>query len=159
MIGGIFIQCDDKGNIIAENPNTLVGEGFALWLRTIFRAEAVLAANFYLGLTNAAIGYGDSLATAAAGEPSGNGYARQALTRGTGAWTVEQVNGLYRARSSLVTFTASANYDKTYTRMFLCDVSAGTGGKLHAASGPTPNPIQVLSGAGPANLGYIFTGQ
>lgn len=139
-------------------PNTVVGEGMALLLRGVFRGEAVLPANYYLGLSNIAAEYGDSLATIAAGEPVGNGYARQPLPKSTSGWVVEQVNGFYRARATTVNFTASANYDKTYTRLFICDVLSGTGGKLWSVSGPTPAPVQVLNGAGPP-ASYIFNVQ
>jgi hypothetical protein len=148
----IFGEFVHNGVVI---PNTIVGEGMALLLRAVFRGEAVLPTNYYLGLTNVAAGYGDSLATVAAGEPVGNGYARQPLVKSTSGWTVEQVNGFYRARSVVANFTASANYDKTYSRLFLCDVVSGTGGKLWAVSGPTPSPVQVLSGIGPS-AAYIL---
>lgn len=136
-------------------PNLIADQGAVLMLRNFFRGEAVLPANYYLGLTSAMLDFDSVLADAAAGEIAGNGYARQALNRGTGAWTVETVNSTRRARSSVANFTASADWSSTYRRMFLCDASAGTAGNLIAASGPTDAPVQVLSGFGPA-VAYLF---
>lgn len=137
-----------------EIDNTIVGEGWQLMLQSMFQAGAVLPTNFYLGLTSANLNYNSVLADATAGEPVGNGYARQPLVRSGSGWTVELVNGLYRARSANVTFTASANWASTYSRMFLANVVSGAG-KLFAASGPSPSPISVLSGAGPV-CSYIL---
>lgn len=129
-------------------PNGMIGEGVEWLLRNAFRAEAVLPANWYIGLTNAAVAYGDSLATAAAGEPVGNGYARQPLVRNTTDWTAEQVNGIWRVRSKTVTFTASGTWTVDYQRMFIASVVSGAG-RLLSVSGSLASPVHITAGNGP----------
>lgn len=150
-IRGQFLH---NGDLI---DNTVIGQGVSLFLRSLFRAESVMPADFYIGLTNSSVDFldGTALATAAATEPSGHGYARQATVRGTSDWTVELVNGVYRARSKVVTFTASSDYTQAYSRLFLTDQASGTAGIVFAVSGPTPDPVLILNGAGPS-CGYIF---
>lgn len=135
---------------------TMTAAGSTLIFRSVFRGEAVLPAIWYLGLTNASYTFdGVTLAGLAAGEPVGNGYARQVLNRDTSDWTISEVNGVIQVQSKTVIFTASANWDKSYSRMFLCDASAGTAGIVYAVSGPTPAPRTVLLGAGPS-VSYQF---
>lgn len=146
-------------NIISEGEvikNTFVAAGASLLLRAVFRGEAVLPAVYYLGLTNSSYDFDNTtLANIAVGEPSGHGYARQALTQNTIDWTVSEVNGVMRAISKTALFTASSNWDKAWNRMFLCDQSSGTSGILFSVSGPTPSAQTVLSGAGPS-IRYEF---
>ena len=154
--GGYFIE-RVPGRDDLEIKNTLVKFGAESFLRDIFRKETTLLANtWYLGVTNLSYNFDTStLADIAAGEPVGNGYARQALGRGTVDWTVDEINGVMRAISKTCVFTASANWDKNWLRIFLCDAAAGTVGNLIALSGPAPAPRTVLSGAGPS-LAYTF---
>lgn len=134
----------------------MTAAGSTLIFRSVFRGEAVLPAIWYLGLTNASYTFdGVTLAELAAGEPVGNGYARQVLNQDTSDWTISEVNGVIQVQSKTVIFTASANWDKSYSRMFLCDASAGTAGIVYAVSGPTPAPRTVLLGAGPS-VSYQF---
>lgn len=137
--------------------NTIIGQGASLMLRAIFRGEAVLPADYYIGLTNVNVAFSDAvaLATAAGAEPSGHGYARQAAAQDTTDWTVEVVNGIYRARSKSVAFTASSDWATPWSRMFVCDASSGTTGNVFAISGPLSSPANVLNGAGPT-VEYIF---
>jgi len=137
--------------------NTIVEAGTDLFLRSLFRAEAMPAA-FYLGLTNVAYEYADAdLTDIEVGEPVGNGYARQTLTRNTSDWGAPSLeNNAHRVVSKSVTFTASAAWDKTWTRMFLANVASGAGIVI-ALSGALA-PQTVLSGAGPT-LRYEFWGR
>jgi len=69
------------------------------------------------------------------GEPSGLGYARQALsTAGTGVsgqdFYINQPGAYHRADSKVVTLTASGGAWSAVTQLFLCTVSTGTAGKL-----------------------------
>lgn len=135
-------------------PNTICADGAEMFLKSLFQAAAVMPTNFYLGFTNADLDYDSDLADAEAGEPSGNGYARATLVRNNTDWTVEQVNGVFRARSKTSTFTASANWDKTWTRLFIANVASGAG-KLICASGPAPSAVQVTTGNGPT-AAYVY---
>jgi hypothetical protein len=154
MFKGKYTILDKKGNV--EINNTIVKDGATLMLRSLFRGEATMPAAFYLGLTSASYTFDDAtLADMAVLEPAGNGYARQLLTRNTTDWTVQEVNGVLQAVSKIVAFTASANWDKVWDRMFLCDAASGTSGNVYSVSGPAPSPRTVLSGAGPS-IRYEF---
>ena len=132
-------------------PNTVVKDGAEAFLQLLFQAQASLPSSFWMGLTNVDYTYDDAvLADIAAGEPTGNGYARQELVRDTDDWDVSEVNGLMRARSKIVTFTASANWDKEWNRMFLCSVETGTAGIIFSFSAKTEDDQAVVSGDGPS---------
>lgn len=130
--------------------NLLCRTGASWFLRTVFRGEAVLPATYYMGLTNVAESWTSTLADLAAGEPAGNGYARQPLVKNTVDWTTQEINGFMQALSKIVVFTASANWDKQWNRMFICDLNAGTGGNVISVSGPAPALRTVLTGQGPS---------
>lgn len=147
--GGHFVEWVD-GKPLPPLKNTLLRTGASFFLRTIFRGEAVLPATYYLGLTNIAGGWLSTLADIAVGEPVGNGYARQALVKNTVDWTVQEVNGFMQALSKIDVFTASANWDKQWNRMFICDQAAGTAGNVFSLSGPAPALRTVLTGQGPS---------
>lgn len=137
-------------------PNTIVKNGAEAFLQLLFQSIDNLPASYFLGLTNVTYDYDNAdLADIADGEPVGNGYARQELARDNVDWSVDEVNGLMRARSKIVTFTASANWDKSWNRMFLTDVETGTAGIVFALSGVTEEDQVILSGLGP-DLRYEF---
>lgn len=147
--GGYYVEILENGEEI-YHKNGLVANGASWFLRTVFRGEAVLPATYYLGLTNVNGTFdGATLAALAAGEPVGNGYARQALTKNTVDWTVQEVNGAMQALSKIVTFTATAPWTQTWQYMFIADVAAGAG-NLISISGPAPSPRTVLTGQGPS---------
>lgn len=150
--GGYFHFIEDNKLRIVKN--TLVKTGAEWILRDIFRNETGLwPANMYMGLTSAGYSFdGTTLAGLAAGEPVGNGYARQLITRANVDWTVTEVNGAMQALSKIVTFTCSvANWTQNYQRAFLCDAAAGGVGNVMAVSGPTPAPRIVTPGNGPSS--------
>lgn len=154
MMRGEFHFCHNDR--LEEIKNTICKDGANMFGQLLFQNTAFTNGTaLYLGLTNSALDFNSDLTDAAADEISGHGYARQSLTRNSDNWTVELVNGIYRARSASVTFTASDDWSSPYSRAFLCDVSSGTSGKLIAASGPTASPISILSGLGPV-VSYIF---
>jgi hypothetical protein len=146
--GGYFVEYVN-GKPLPPIKNTVLKNGAQSFLQDMFQAAASLPTNFYIGLTNVSYDWTSALSDIAAGEPVGNGYARQQLTRNGTDWTVDEVNGFMRAISKQVTFTASADWDKAWNRMFICDVGSGTSGLAYAVSGPAPSDRTVLSGAGP----------
>jgi hypothetical protein len=131
--------------------NNIVDEGENDFLQMIFQGNnTILAAgaNFYVGLMGAVFSETTTLATVS-GEPSGaGGYARQAIARNAGDWpTIGDVNGVKRILSKVVTFTATgADYSIAFSRMFLCNVSSGSAGRLFAVSGALPAPVSILNG-------------
>lgn len=153
--GGYFVEyINGKPRL---QKNTLVANGASWFLRDIFRKETTLLPDtFYLGLTNASYTFDSTtLSDLAAGEPSGHGYARQAINRNTSDWTVSEVNGVIQALSKTCTFTASSDWTSTWLRFFLCDASSGTVGNVISVSGPAPSARTVLSGAGPS-VAYTY---
>lgn len=155
-IGGNFIL--QNGLLVPLVPNTIVEFGAEALLKFMFQDDdSDYPASWYLGLTNASYEFdtADLLTALAAEEPTGNGYARQALSRDDTTWDVSVVNSLWRARSTTATFTASAGWDKDWSRMFLCDVASGTAGNVFCVSKALSTPQTVLSGQGPL-LAYEF---
>ena len=148
-IEGIFTFNEGQPNEF-QLRNSLLSSGAEYFLRTVFRGEAILPANFYIGLTSAHPGFVATLASLAAGEPTTGGYARIAAARGTSDWTVTFINGAWRARSKLCVFTASGDWVTVWRRVFLCDASSGTVGNAFALSGPAEEDQLVLSGAPPS---------
>lgn len=154
--GGYFTEHFPDGDKL-EIKNTLVATGASWFLRTMFRGEAVLPATYYMGLTNSAYTFDTAtLVLMAAGEPVGNGYARQPLVKNTVDWTVSEINGVMQALSKNVTFACTgAPWTQNWVRAFLCDQAAGTAGNVISVSGPTPSPRSVLVGQGPT-LNYTY---
>lgn len=154
MMKGVYILNPDAHNE-ERIPNNIVADGANLWLQQIFQAVA-LPGSFYIGLTGARYEFDTAdLATIAIGEPVGNGYARQPLNRDNVDWGVQLVNGFYRARSKLVTWTATADWTRVWSRMFLTDQAVGTAGIVYSLSGPTQEG-QITRQADVVNLQYEF---
>ena len=144
--GGYFVF--NPGTPLEERiKNTLTADGAEMILQAAFQADDNFAAALYMGLSNASYTYESaSVASIAAEEPSGNGYARAALTRNATDWTVSLINGIMRVQSKLCTFTASGNWSKNWSRAFIIDQTAT---KVIAASGAAPSERVVLTGQGP----------
>lgn len=155
-VQGIFTVNPDTPEEF-QLENTLVSDGAEYFLRTLFRGEAVLPANFYIGLTTQNPGFDlSTLAAIAAGEPDvAQGYARQPAVRNTSDWVVSEINGAWRARSKLVTFTSTGTYSVDWVRMFLCNAVSGTVGKVFALSGPSVTPNHVINAQNP-QMRYDF---
>lgn len=108
-------------------PNALADEGEQDILEVYFQA-ATAPTNFYIGLVNDTPVDTDTLATLA-GEPSGNGYARQLVERSGTGWPTEGLDGGdYQITSSTETFTASGGSIGPVTYAFLTTVLSGTTG-------------------------------
>ena len=150
--GGYFVEYV-KNKKQPRVKNTLVKYGAQSFLQTVFQALTPLAGTLYLGLTNAAYTFDQAALLTAlnAGEPVGNGYARQALIRDNTHWTVSEVNGVMMVQSVIVNFTCTgAPWTQNWLRMFICDAAAGTAGNVVSLSGAAPAPRVVNVGAGPA---------
>jgi hypothetical protein len=90
-------------------------------------------ANLYMGLdARASLAEANTLASLS-GEPSGNGYARQAIPTTTG-FTLSQPGAYYQATPTTSTFgPATGSAWSAVLNRFLCTVSSGTSGKLIAS--------------------------
>lgn len=111
-------------------PNALADEGEQDILAVYLRAGTA-PTTFYLGLLNSTPTDTTTLATMT-GEPSGNGYARQQITRDNTGWpTLALDTGDYRAVAATKTFTASGGTIGPVTYAFLCtNAATGTSGKF-----------------------------
>lgn len=132
-------------------PNTVVNEGELAFMKMLLQGDTSVVApggNFYMGMCGEGNGETATL-TSLVGEPLiSSGYARQAVARNASGWPlVDSVGGSARGRSAVVTFSApTSDYDKTFTRFFLCSVASGTAGTLFSFSAPLPAPYQMRLG-------------
>ena len=120
-------------------------------LKMLFQGDNTIVAaggNFYLGLCNQTPAKNDTLTDITTEPTVANGYARESIIRSAvGFPTIEQINGESRIVSLVLTFTASGgDFDKSFTRAFLCDVASGTAGTLIAYSGAYSSPILLVDG-------------
>lgn len=115
-------------------PNMLQDEGELFILEVVFTQGASVPAAYYLGLDDRpTLTETDTLATVAATEPVGDGYARQAVNSDAVDWTITQDAGDYQAASKTVTFTAAGGTIGPVKNLFLCNVASGTVGSLIAS--------------------------
>lgn len=137
-------------------PNTVVNTGENAFLQMLMQGNNTIVAansNFYIGLCGLnlnAQGVLDKTVTLAtlAGEPTNaGGYARQAVQRSTSGFPVlTQINGIWKATSAVVNFTASgANFSTLVYRAFVCSVVSGAG-TLFAVSAQLPTPQLIANG-------------
>ncbi|MFX1300371.1 MAG: hypothetical protein ACFFDE_05455 [Promethearchaeota archaeon] len=126
-----------NGEVIWEEEitaNILHDEGEQFIVQVVFSEAQSVPAAYYIGLDNRSSPAEADTLTELSGEPSGNGYARQAVNSDATDWTVTQEGGDYQAKSKTVTFTASGGSWPSVQQMFLCTVASGTAGKLIATA-------------------------
>lgn len=130
-IGVFTLTCFDATGDISwqeEAYNALADEGEQNILDVYLRAATAPTA-FYIGLCGGTPGETTTLAQLT-GEPSGNGYSRQQITRdGTSnGWpTLALDTGDYMATSKQVTFTANGGDWSAVTYAFLATTTDNTG--------------------------------
>ena len=140
---GFYIVDVETGERI---PNQITVEGEETFLKMITRADVADVAsggNFFLGLTGLSVANTNTLTQVAVAEPTvTNNYSRKPITRNAAGFTdISQVNGIFRAQSAVVNFTATpGNYSTSIYRLFLCNVVSGTVGKLFSVSAPLLTP-------------------
>jgi hypothetical protein len=113
--------------------NIFHDEGEEYLCKVAFSEELAVPANHYIGLdARGSLAEGDTLADLS-GEPSGSGYARQAVATDNSDYTVSQSGGNWQARTKTVTFTASGGSIGAVNNCFLCDAASGTSGDLYCS--------------------------
>lgn len=121
---------DRNGRVLWEGlamPNLLHDEGEQYILQTSFSEEQTVPVNFFIGLdARVALAEADNLA-ALSGEPSTNGYAREAVPSTNVGFVVTQDAGDYQAKSQTVTFNATGGAWGPVDNMFLATSSDATG--------------------------------
>lgn len=136
---------------IISVDNMICSAGAESLLKMMFRgttADVSVGGNFYIGICGSAAAFADTLASISTEPTVTNGYARIALTRdATGFPTIATVNGIWRALSKSITFTASGGaFSQNLVRIFLSNVASGTSGILYAYSGALINAITIADG-------------
>lgn len=109
--------------------NILHDAGEEYILKAAFSEGIAVPVSFYIGLDNrVSLAEGDVLPPA--NEPSGNGYARQAVNSDATDWTATLDAGNWQVKSKTVTFTASGGpipATGSVANMFLSTTSDNTG--------------------------------
>lgn len=139
---GIFIL---NAGTPYERPikNRIVSAGAKGFLEHIF-IQNPLPQDLFLGLTGARYDFDNAtIERIAQDEPVLNGYTRKLLVRGPDDWAVEQVGGFWRARSKIVTWNATGDWTKVWSKMFITNQPSGipppgaTDPVVYCLSGPT----------------------
>jgi len=120
---------DARGRLLWADcgHNMLHDEGEQFFCQVLFTEEASVPSAYYLGLDNrTSLAESDTLASLS-GEPSGNGYSRQAVNSDATDFTISQEGGDYQAKTKTVTFTASGGSIGPVTKMFMATSADGTG--------------------------------
>jgi hypothetical protein len=119
-----------KGDVVwrAENlTNVLHKQGEEFILSCLFKSATVSPPTFYyLGLDNRSNPVDTDMIDSLQSEPTANGYARQPVSSGSG-FTVAEVDGVIRATSIVVSFTASGGSWGPIKNLFLTDEISSSG--------------------------------
>lgn len=110
---------DNKTIWRKENINNLLHtEGEEFILKVTFSSEISVPTNYYLGLDDrTTVAVGDTLSDLT-GEPTVGGYSRQTVDSSTG-FIFEVVNGINRAKTPVLTFTAAGSDWGPVSNLFL----------------------------------------
>lgn len=157
ILEGQFIIFEKDGSETIVK-NQIVADGAAAFLNLIFLNTEINP--FWLGLTTSVYEFDTATeALIAAGEPVGNGYIRKFLDRTVDNWNIETVGGFYRARSKIVTWNATGDWTKAWTRMFLTNKPSvvpppgDAAPIIYCLSGPKPDG-QIVRLGDTVNLAY-----
>lgn len=148
--GEFRIRRHGSDDVWAVLPNAIFDDGQDAYLKILFRGDNTIVpagGNWFVGLAgNLVVDPDSTLADITDEVGVVNGYARQPIVRDAAGFpTIEEVGVYHRAVSTIVTFTAAGgDFDKTFTRMFLTNASAGSGGLLFAFSAPLSSPKLIV---------------
>jgi hypothetical protein len=129
-------QRDSKIIWEAKNiKNVLHTQGEEFLLTALFKTtDASIPTFYYLGLDNRTTpDVSDVLAASLYGEPTSNGYSRQAVSSATG-FTISEVDGVNRATSLIVSFSASGGSWGPISNLFLATTINNTGHLIATAA-------------------------
>lgn len=125
-------------------PNTLHFKGEELLLKAIFEA-AVLSPTLYFGMDARPTPANNNVMSDLRGEPTGAGYLRVGVLRGSGKFTTEEnASGHYRSLTEIMTFTASVSDWGPVTNLFATDHADNSG--VLIATAPLGQAITVIAG-------------
>jgi len=145
--GKLIYQEKNKPNLTHD-----LGEKFIL--DAAFTDASVIPENFYFGLDNRDSIAEDDVMADLIDEPSGNGYARQAVSS-EGDFTVA-LNGsdVYQATSPIVTFSASGGDIGPVNHLFLATTNTGSGILISSVSFTSP---LIINDGGSVNMRFGLT--
>lgn len=140
---------DVDGTVLYEAkniPNVFHRDGQRFMLSVAFNTASgiTVPANYYLGLDNRLVLTDVDTMSSLSGEPSGVGYARQAVSSLNGFAVSLGPTNKYRAVTNTVSFTAVGGAWGPVRNLFLT-TSAGGGGFL-ISSAPLAGPRTVTAG-------------
>lgn len=145
----LWIKHWREGQVIWESENIrnlLHKEGESFILRAVFQGgvqSQVIPENYYIGLdARFVLDVEDNLGSLI-GEPSGNGYTRQAVSS-SGGFDVTLEDSNYRATSPIVAFTAVIGGWGPVSNIFLTDSTTSTGNLISSAA--LPSNLSVADG-------------
>lgn len=149
MLQGRFIL-PDRGLIV---PNLVVQEGAQSLLAMALQNDLSdinpgLGESFYIGLCDETGVAEDAILGDLSELSSAGTYARQQVARSSVGWpTLNILNGQAHAKTLVVTFSAvGVDFNKAFSRFFLCNVLSGTVGKLYSISSKIDPAILVTAG-------------
>ena len=140
------VQHIRNGEVIWEAKdllNTLHSGGELYILSCAFNNDGSLpVSDYYLGLDDRRNILYDHDINDLVDEPSGNGYFRVAVN--SASWSISLVNGVYRATSEIVTFSATGSGYGEVSNLFLTTSSDDSG--VLIATAPLSSTISLSSG-------------
>jgi hypothetical protein len=159
MLEGRFRITVPRLGMIHYVRNRITELGDESFLKMITRADVVDVAsggNFYIGMCRGTDDKTNALSDVPNEPTVLNGYSRKAVARDATGWpTISKVNGIWRALSAAVSFTASGgNFDQAFNRVFLCNVSSGSAGLLLAYSGQLEEDFTLTPALSPITVEY-----
>lgn len=136
--GTVLWQEDDVYNVFHRN-----GQMYLLSVTFATDSGVTIPSNYYIGLDNRTTPSASDTLLSLSGEPTQNGYLRQAVSSANG-FSVDLEDDDYRAMSSVVTFTASSGSWGPVQSLFLATSSTNTGYLISSAT--LDNARTVLDG-------------
>lgn len=127
--------------------NTLHTLGEEFFLKCCFAiSEHHPPENYYLGLDNRSTISVDDIVSSLIDEPTGvNGYLRKPVNSVSG-FTIELVNGVYRATSQIVSFSAAGGGWGPVSNIFLINTSTNVESSVLLATANLSSAITVANG-------------
>jgi len=143
----IDVQHIRNGKVIWESENLynlLHAGGELFFLTCCFENDGSFPPeNYYFGLDNRTTVDVVDLMSDLVDEPVGNGYLRQSVSSSSG-FAIDVVNNVYRASSSILTFSATTGGWGPVTTLFLTTRNDNDGVLL--ASAPLSNEVSLEAG-------------
>jgi len=124
--------------------NTLHGGGELFLLTAVFSDKSVIPVNFYFGLDNRTSITANQTMSSISGEPTTNGYSRQAVSPG-GQFQVELSGSHYVAKAPITIFSANGGSWGPVKTLFLTNKADNSGYLI--ASVLLTSPVTIQDGS------------